>query len=97
MTPKDRVLVEIFRGIKPEPISLFSSNCCAPIAIDVGLNSPLFSSYVPQELKVQFIVHLLKYIPVWHLPHMKEKLLINHGYNLEQKNIKQKSHKIVRR
>lgn len=65
--------MEILCGIEPEVISLFSSNGSAPIPIDIGLDSPLPPPYVPQELEVQFIMGLLKYITIRHLQQWKKK------------------------
>ena len=64
LCPEDAILMEIFRGVKPEAISLFSANTCASIAINIGLNSPFFASDVPQKLKVQFIMVLLMHVPI---------------------------------
>ena len=64
LSPEDTVVMEIFRGVKPEAISLFSANTCASIAINIGLNSPVFASDVPQKLEVQFIMGLLIHVPI---------------------------------
>ena len=64
LCPEDAILMEIFRGVKPEAISLFSANTCASIAINIGLNSPVFASDVPQKLEVQFIMGLLIHVPI---------------------------------
>lgn len=69
MTPQDRIPMEILSGVKPEAISLFSPNPCAPVPVDVGLNSPLSPSYISQELEIQFVMRPLKDIAVRHLQH----------------------------
>jgi hypothetical protein len=65
--------MEIFWGIKPEIVSLFSANASASITINIGLNPPIFASDVTQELKIDFIVLLLKHITIWHLQTYYEK------------------------
>lgn len=65
--------MEILSWVEPEIISLFPSDSCATISIDIGLNSPLPPSYVSQELKVQFIMGLRIYIPIRHLQLKKIK------------------------
>lgn len=67
ISPKDAVLVEIFWRIEPEPISLLSSYASASISIDIRLYSPLLSSDIPQEFKIQFVVIFLEYITIRHL------------------------------
>lgn len=67
MAPQDGILMKILCGIKPKSVSLFPSNRCASVPIDVGLNSPFPPSYVPQELKVQFVMSLLKHISIRHI------------------------------
>ena len=73
MAPQDRIAMEILGGVEPEAVSLFSSNPRASISIDVGLNSPFSPSYISQELEIQFIVCLLKHIPVRQLHHHQSK------------------------
>lgn len=67
MAPQDGVLMKILSRIKPESISFFPSDCCTPIAIDIGLNPPFPPSYIPQEFKVQFIMRLLEDVSIRHL------------------------------
>lgn len=52
ITPENTVLMEIFRRIEPEVVSLFPSHVGASIAINIGLNPPILASNVTQELKV---------------------------------------------
>lgn len=66
--------MEILGGVKPELVSLFSSDRCAPVSIDVGLNSPLPPPYISQELEVQFVVGLREYIPIRHLQFKRNKM-----------------------
>lgn len=64
ISPENAVLMEIVRGIEPETVSLFSAYASASIAINIGLNPPVFASDVTQELKIDFIVVLLKHITI---------------------------------
>lgn len=67
ISPENTVLMEIIRRIKPEIVSLFSSDAGASIAINISLNPPIFASNITQELKVYFIMILLKHVTIWHL------------------------------
>lgn len=57
-------MIGLSSRIKWEKIALISASACASVAINVGLNSPLFSFYVFEKFKVQLIVRLIKYIVV---------------------------------
>lgn len=67
ISPENTVLMEIIRRIKPEIVSLFSADAGASIAINISLNPPIFASNITQELKVYFIMILLKHVTIWHL------------------------------
>ena len=67
LSPENGVFMEIFRWVKPEPISFFPAYVCASIPINIGLNPPIFASYIPQELKIYLVVVLRKHVSIWHL------------------------------
>lgn len=52
ISPQNTVLMEIFRRIEPEVVSFFPAHVGASVAINIGLNPPIFASDVTQELKV---------------------------------------------
>ena len=67
ISPENAVLMVIFCGVEPEIVSLFSANVGTSIAINIGLNPPIFASDVTQKLKIDFIMVLLKHITIRHL------------------------------
>lgn len=62
--PENTVLMEILSRIKPETISFLSANAGASIAINIGLNPPIFASNVSQKLKIYFIMVLLIHVTI---------------------------------
>ena len=62
--PENAISMELLAWIEPKPIPLFPSTACAPISVHVRLKPPWLPFYVPQELKVQFIVRLLEHVSI---------------------------------
>ena len=62
--PDNSVLMEIICRVKPQTISFLSANVGATIAINIGLNPPVFASNVPQKLKVDFIMVILEHVTI---------------------------------
>lgn len=71
--PEDAVLMVIFSWIKPEIVSLFSSQMSAPISVNVCLNPPFFSSNITKKLKIDLIMVLLIHVSIWHLKNSKSQ------------------------
>lgn len=63
-SPKDAVTMKLLGGIKPEKVPLLPPPAGAAIAVNIRLNTPLFPPDIAQELEIELVVGLLKYIPI---------------------------------
>lgn len=62
--PENAVTVELFGGVEPESVPLFSPAACASVSVQIGLEPPRLPFHVSQELEVQLIVAFLEYVSV---------------------------------
>lgn len=56
--------MELLGGIEPESVPLLPPPAGATIAVNIRLHPPLLPPHITKELKVQFIMVLLEYVPI---------------------------------
>lgn len=69
-------------GIEGDEVALLPAAGGAAIAVDIGLDPPVFPSHVAQELKVQLVVCVGKYVAIGCLRSFNEE----HKTNMQHQN-----------